>query len=377
MTALARPSEFGGIVPVVTGGTIVAKVPGSVVGWDRCRDGGRGGSMFPKVGLACLQEHLTMRRIHTGRLSAGCHRDRRSDGMSGIPPIATTCASRVLFGVLVAATAWPSIGVAQSAPYNPYADSQDSRPPLAADGTLHWGTFYKSAELQQAYQRLWNLGACRGTNKAITVPVENNRLAVDGLPETTLTGVVRGVQGRIGGGMIAFVDPTVEDPSLAVRVAVLHPAGVSRLSIRGDADATVLRTGLTVRCRATVDRQGKAIGPVETIDIVTPPVGFRPDAIRPDTPGTIIGTVTRVTAESVNLRVDAGSIRRVVIPLTAGLRVSVDCAELDLASAGDTVEIKGRLWTGTGCLAGGTVFASDVTIVKPERLGTVGVARSP
>lgn len=318
-----------------------------------------------------------MRRIHTGRQSAGFDRDRRSYGVAGTPPIATIVASRVLLGALVAAITWPSIGAAQTAPYNPYADSQDSRPPLAADGTLHWGTFYKSAELQQAYQRLWNLGACRGTNKAITVPVENNRLAVDGLPETTLTGVVRGVQGRIGGGMIAFVDPTVEDPSLAVRVAVLHPAGVSRLSIRGDADATVLRTGLTVRCRATVDRQGKAIGPVETVDIVTPPAGFRPDAIRPDTPGTIIGTVTRITADSVVLRVDAGSIRRVVIPLTAGLRVSVDCAELDLASAGDTVEIKGRLWTGTGCLAGGTVFASDVTIVKPERLGTVGVARSP
>lgn len=288
-----------------------------------------------------------------------------------------TVAARATGMVLIAAIVSPSIGSAQSAPYNPYADSQDARPAVAADGTLHWGTFYKSAELQQAYERLWNLGACRGTNKAITVPVENNRLAVDGLPELTLSGVVRGVQGRLGGGMIAFVDPTVEDPGQAVRVAVLHPSGVSRLSIRGDADATVLRTGLTVRCRATVDRHGKADDPIESLDIVTIPNGFRPDAIRPDTPGTIVGTLNRITPDSIVLRVDAGSIRRVVLPLSDDLRVTVDCAELGLASAGDTVEIKGRLWTGTGCLAGGTVFASDVTIVKPERLSSVGVARSP
>ena len=40
---------------------------------------------------------------------------------------------------------------AQNTPYDPYADSHDPLPPVAADGTLHWGTFYKSAAIQKTY----------------------------------------------------------------------------------------------------------------------------------------------------------------------------------------------------------------------------------
>lgn len=268
------------------------------------------------------------------------------------------------------AACWSSIAPGQSAPYNPYADSQDSRPPVAADGTLHWGTFYKSAQLQKTYERLWNLGACRGTNKAITIPVEENRLAIDVLPEGSYQGVVRGVQGGIHGGLIAFVDPSAEDPAQAVKVAMLHPAGVSRVNVRGDTDTAAIAPGLTVRARASVDRRGKGLEPVTRVDIVTPPAGFTPDEVRPDTPGTIVGTVVRASDSLLVLRVDAGTIRRITLPLAADVRVTIDAAEMQLASAGDTVEIKGRVWAGKGCLAGATVFASDVTIIKPERMTT-------
>jgi hypothetical protein len=86
---------------------------------------------------------------------------------------------------------WAAPVVAQPVPYNPYADGQDPLPPVAADGTLHWGPFYKSAAIQKSYERLWSLGACRGTNKAITIPVERNKLVIDTLPEETFTGRVR------------------------------------------------------------------------------------------------------------------------------------------------------------------------------------------
>jgi hypothetical protein len=263
---------------------------------------------------------------------------------------------------------WSSIAVGQLTPYNPYADSQDAAPPVAADGTLHWGTFYKSAQLQKSYERLWNLGACRGTNKAITIPVEQNRLAIDTLPEESLQGVVRSVQGGINGGLIAFVDPSATDPAHAVKVAMLHPAGVSRLAVRGDADASVLAPGLTVRVQTRVDRRGKGLLPITRLDIVTPPSGFTPDEVRPDTPGTIVGTVVRAGSSVLVLRIDAGKIRQVILPLAGECRVSIDAAELLLASAGDTVEIKGRTWAGQGCLGAATVFASDVTITKPERM---------
>ena len=105
---------------------------------------------------------------------------------------------------LLVIAVWAAAAPGQVAPYNPYADAQDSPPPLAADGTIHWGTFYKSAKLQQSYERLWNLGACRGSNKAITVPVAENQLVIDRLPEAEFKGVVRAVVGQAAGGMVAF-----------------------------------------------------------------------------------------------------------------------------------------------------------------------------
>jgi hypothetical protein len=149
---------------------------------------------------------------------------------------------------------------------------------------------------------------------------------------------------------------------------MLHPAGVSRVAVRGDADTAALTPGLTVRTRARVDRRGKGLEPVTRIDIVTPPAGFTPDEVHPDTPGTIVGTVVRASGNGLVLRVDAGTIRRITLPLAEDVRVTIDAAEMQLASAGDTVEIKGRVWSGKGCLAAATVFASDVTIIKPERM---------
>lgn len=86
---------------------------------------------------------------------------------------------------------------AQPTPFNPYADSQDSLPPVAADGTLHWGPFYKSAAIQKSYERLWSLEACRGTNKKITTPVERNTMVIDNLPEESLSGRVRATTGPL------------------------------------------------------------------------------------------------------------------------------------------------------------------------------------
>ncbi|MFZ4733204.1 MAG: hypothetical protein ACOYK7_11760 [Pirellulales bacterium] len=325
--------------------------------------------MDSKVGLTNLSEFTAMRFQSSCRMAAAARRSAPND----LPkPAEAARGGGFSLALMVSCCAvvagWSPVARCQSAPYNPYADSQDSRPPVAADGTLLWGTFYKSAQLQKTYERLWNLGACRGTNKAITIPVEENRLAIDTLPEESLQGVVRGVQGGLHGGLIAFVDPSAEDPAHAVKVAMLHPAGVSRVAVRGDADTAALTPGLTVRTRARVDRRGKGLEPVTRIDIVTPPAGFTPDEVHPDTPGTIVGTVVRASGNGLVLRVDAGTIRRITLPLAEDVRVTIDAAEMQLASAGDTVEIKGRVWSGKGCLAAATVFASDVTIIKPERM---------
>lgn len=265
-----------------------------------------------------------------------------------------------LIAVAVIALALPRIGQAQIAAYNPYADSQEMLPPVAPDGTLRWGTFYKSAAMQKAYERLWNLGACRGSNKAITVPVEMNKLSIDSLPEEEFRGTVVGASGTIKGGMVAFTVVGEHD----TRVAVLHPAGVSKLSVSGTASASILRPGMTVRLHAKVDKKGRSDEPLSSFDIVTPPADFKPAAVRPDQVDTIVGQVVQVRNNLLLLRVEAGKIRRLSLPLAADAIATIEAAQLELVEPGDTVELKGRLWTGEGCMGEGTIFTSKLTVTK-------------
>ena len=106
-----------------------------------------------------------------------------------------------------------------------------------------------------------------------------------------------------------------------------------------------------------------------------------PDEVRSGRLETVVGTIQNVGRSTLVLKVDAGKIRRVTVEVADDVVVTVDAPRLDLVSAGDRIELKGRLWTGDGAMAGGTVFASDVIVTKRpvETLppspgpGTVGV----
>jgi len=265
----------------------------------------------------------------------------------------------LMVAVLAGASASGQVG-----PYNPYAVAEDSPPPLAADGTIQWGVFYKSAKLQRAYERLWSLGACRGSNRAITVPVAENKLVIDRLPEADFRGVVQAATGDRAGGMVAFaLESTAPDGTEAL-VAQLHPAGVSRLAVRGPVPPAVLTNGTVVRVRTRIDERGRGSEPISAFEIVVPPADFRPDAIRPGQLDTVVGVVQSMRRDAVVLRVDAGEIRRVTLAVADDVVATVDAPRLDLVAAGDRIEVRGRLWTGDGALSGGTVFASDVIVTK-------------
>lgn len=249
-------------------------------------------------------------------------------------------------------------------PYNPYADNEALSAPLAPDGTIRWGTFYKSAAMQKTYERLWELGACRNTNKAITIPVQENKLVVDRLPEADFSGVVRGAAGTLAGGMVAFGDRGTEAGQAAPLVAQLHPAGVSQVRVVGRVSAAVVAPGMTVRVRAMADERGRIAEPVHAIEIVTPPADFVPDDVRPGRLDEIVGTVQQRRGGVVTLRVPTGRIRRLTLTLADDAEARVDAARLDLVAPGDTIEVRGRLWSGDGALGAGTVFASHVTVTK-------------
>jgi hypothetical protein len=254
---------------------------------------------------------------------------------------------------------------AQPVPYNPYAETQESLPPVAADGTLHWGPFYKSAAIQKSYERLWNLGACRGTNKAITTPVERNKLVIDNLPEASFSGRVRATAGTAKGGLVAFTEGDALHDSAPLLVAQLHPAGVTQMQIGGPAAATALKSGMTVRLRAQVDEKGRASSPLQSLEIISPPPGFVPDPIRPNTADTVIGEIQRVNNSMLVVQVAAGTIRRLTLPLSKETSIMVvDASRLDLVSPGDSLEVTGRRWAGEGCMGTGTVFASQIIVHK-------------
>ena len=250
-------------------------------------------------------------------------------------------------------------------PYNPYADGHDPLPPVAADGTLHWGTFYKSAAIQKSYERLWGLGACRGTNKAITVPVERNKMVIDNLPEESFTGRVRATSGSLAGGMVAFTEGASVDPSLPVLIAQLHPAGVTHMQVGGRTSVAAIKPGTTVRLRALVDDKGRAAEPIRAVEIVTPPSDFMPDPVRSHTLDTVVGTVVQFRNNMLQLKVNAGKIRRLTLPLADDADVMlVDAAQVDLITPGDEVEVTGRRWSGEGAMGAGTVFTSRIIVKK-------------
>ncbi|MFM8734006.1 MAG: hypothetical protein ACKOC8_02245 [Pirellulales bacterium] len=266
--------------------------------------------------------------------------------------------------VLLGVVAWCGAAAGQVAPYNPYADSHETLPPVAADGTLHWGTFYKSAKIQQTYERLWAMGSCRGTNRAITVPVNENRLVIDRLPEGEFKGVVRASAGQLAGGMIAFDEGTAPEAGREPLVAQFHPAGVTRFHVGGRAAASMLGPGMVVRLITEVDSRGRGKEPVRSLEIVSPPAGFVADAVEAHRRGTVVGTVVSIRAGVAVLRTDTGKLRKITLQLADEADVSVDAARLDLVGAGDTIEVKGRLWTGEGSMGAGTVFVSDVIVTK-------------
>ncbi|MCE9631598.1 MAG: hypothetical protein K8S94_12900 [Planctomycetia bacterium] len=252
----------------------------------------------------------------------------------------------------------------EASPFNPYAADEEALPPIAADGTIHWGTFYKSPELQQAYQRLWNLGACRGSNKAITVPVAENKLVIDRLPEADFKGVVRAASGHLAGGMLAFGEADAAAVNAEPLVAQFHPAGVTRFTVSGPVPASMLASGMVIRLRAEVDARGRSTAAIKAFEIVTPPPGFTPDEVRPERVETIVGTVTAIRKNVASVRVDAGKLRRLTLTMAEDAVATVDAARLDLVGPGDAIEAKGRLWTGEGSMGAGTVFVSDVLVTK-------------
>jgi hypothetical protein len=224
---------------------------------------------------------------------------------------------------------------------------------VAEDGTLHWPVFYKSAKMELSYERLWNLGACRGSNKRITIPVEQNRLSIDKMPEATITGKVT----RVSTGAVLLKQADGKLTKL-----VTHPEGVSRVSVSGDVPATMLKPGMIVRLVAKVDEHGVGTEPIEVLDVISIDAGFVPPEVKANTVQTITAKVVRLYGQQLQLRAGAGGLRRLSFQLGEQALAHVMTRDIGYASVGDTLTAKGHTYSGSA--AEHWVFASDVTVLK-------------
>jgi hypothetical protein len=176
--------------------------------------------------------------------------------------------------------------------------------------------------------------------------------------------VVQAVTGTNAGGAVAFLQ-TPKDGSAGVeRVALLHPAGVSRVDVAGTTGVSLLVPGMVVRFQANVDSKGKGTAPIQVLHVATPSAEAKPTAVTPGLDEMVIGKVIQMKRGILSVRVDAGKIRRLTLPLADDAVVEVATSQIALVRPGDAIEIKGRLWTGEGALGDGTVFADQVTVTK-------------
>lgn len=241
-------------------------------------------------------------------------------------------------------------------PYDPYAPSMDAMlPPVAADGKLNWPAFFKSAATERRFQSYFATGSCTGTNKNIVNMLQDNKVVVNSLPEASLQGLAV----KTVGGVLLMVDSHGEPCAL-----VSHPAKVTKVRVEGTISPAAIRPGMVVQFLARVDGSGRGKDPIDEISVVNGNPSIKPVEVQGNKLQIIVGTVTRVTKNIVQLQVASGHIRRLTFPLAEKLVVNVDANSLDVVLPGSEVTVTGHIYEGPGSMAKKTVFASEIAVAE-------------
>jgi hypothetical protein len=243
----------------------------------------------------------------------------------------------------------------QAAPYNPYApQEEDAAPAVSADGKLNWPKFFKSAQLEARFQSYFAMGSCVGTKKSINDRLSANKVDVNSLPESKDGGVAVGVPtGAV----------TIAHPDGSKVAVVLHPAGVTKVTVTGPMYVGALRPGMTIRVLGKVDSRGVQKDVVDSIEVVTPTKELRVPDVSPDKLQTIVGTVVRLHDGHLSVKVPTGKLRRLNFTVDENTKVDVQGSDISLVGAGDHVDAFGHVYSGDSG-NGVTMFASEVTVTK-------------
>jgi hypothetical protein len=245
---------------------------------------------------------------------------------------------------------------AQTRPYNPYAPAEEFASPVTPDGKLNWPPFFKSATMEAKYHSYFEMGSCVGTKAAVTEKLRLNKVDVNELAETSITGVAMGVQSGI---------VKIRDASGSPIAIVMHPSGVSKVSITGTMPLNQLRVGMMLRLLSSVDEHGVGLKPLSEVEVVTLSADILEKPVEASHVQTIVGKISRLYGTGrLRLQVDPGKLHRLALAVKQDSVVDVNAHSIQLIAPGDFVQSTGHIYIGEGSLGAQTLFASEITVAK-------------
>lgn len=248
---------------------------------------------------------------------------------------------------------------AQFEKYNPYAQPEILEPVITPDGKVNWPKFYKSASLKNKFDGYFQIGACAGTNPRINDLLHRNEVDINGLPKTTIEGVVIGNQA----GSVQM-----RDANGRLFALVVHPAGVSHVNVTGTMPPNQLRIGMIVRFSGKVDGQGTGLEPLSAIDVLSAGVDVEPESVEPHQMQTVTGTISRVLPnDRMQVTVRPGKLHRLTLTLADDVTINVNAHLPELVAMGDHVMAEGHVYTPPGNNPSTTLFTDKIDVIKLDR----------
>lgn len=199
-----------------------------------------------------------------------------------------------------------------------------------------WPPFYKPDVSDAKYSQLMAGGWCQMTGKRAREYYASKRLNVNSLPSSSFEGTVT----RIDAGRIEAVEKLHGTKTVLI---VHNSPAVSSVGVHGTGSLDSLVPGAFVHFVGSVDEGGVVRMPIERLDLTTA-ARRPPETAIPNHTQNLGGVVLRHEPSRLILAMPPGSIRRAVVNLAPQAVVTIDLSDYRLASAGDMVSAKGRVY---------------------------------
>jgi hypothetical protein len=245
---------------------------------------------------------------------------------------------------------------AQQKPFNPYADENADLMPITPDGKINWPTFYKSGATKAKFDWMFSTGSCRGTNPVLNAVIINNKVNVNQIEAEDYTGVV---QTNTNGNLIVL------DKNQVPTNIMIHPKGVSKIEVNGPYTLKQLRAGMLVRITAKINDDGTSDQAIPAMEVFSTKPEYPFAEIETGERTTFAARVVALRDKTLELRVDAGKLRKLKLPVDDSTAVTLSMDDLKLASPGDKLEVTGHLYSGPGISAQQAIFANKIVVTKP------------